>query len=47
MGRINAIIPDQLEKKLRIKAAEKFLGKKGAFGLALKEAVELYFDCRR
>ncbi len=42
MGRINAIIPDQLEKKLRIKAAEKFLGKKGAFGLALKEAIELW-----
>jgi hypothetical protein len=28
MGRINAIISDQLEKKLRIKAAEKFMGKK-------------------
>lgn len=42
MGRINAIIPDELEKRLRMKAAEKFLGKKGAFGLAVTEAVELW-----
>ena len=42
MGRINAIIPDEVEKRLRIKAAEKFLGKKGALGLAVTEAVELW-----
>ena len=42
MGRINAIIPDEVEKRLRIKATEKFLGKKGALGLAITEAVELW-----
>ena len=42
MGRINAIIPDDLERKFRVKAAEKFGGKKGALGLAVKEAVELW-----
>ena len=42
MGRINAIIPDEVEKRLRIKATEKFLGKKGALGLAVTEAVELW-----
>lgn len=42
MGRINAIIPDDLESKLRGKAAQKYLGKKGALGLALAEAIELW-----
>jgi len=42
MGRVNAIIPDEVEKRLRIKATEKFLGKKGALGLAVTEAVELW-----
>jgi hypothetical protein len=41
MGRINAIIPDDLERKFRTKAAEKFL-KKGNIGLALAEAIELW-----
>jgi hypothetical protein len=41
MGRINAIIPDDLERKLRVKATEKYL-KKGALGLALAEAIELW-----
>ena len=42
MGRINAIIPDALERKLRVKATQKYLGKKGALGLALSEAIELW-----
>jgi len=31
-----------LERRLRAKAAEKFMGKKGALGLAVAEAVELW-----
>ena len=42
MGRINAIIPDDLESKLRVKATQKYLGKKGALGLVVAEAVELW-----
>jgi len=42
MGRINANIPDELERRLRMKATEKFMGKKGALGLAVTEAVELW-----
>jgi predicted alternative tryptophan synthase beta-subunit len=42
MGRINALISDSLESKLRAKAAQKYLGKKGSLGLALSEAIELW-----
>ena len=42
MGRINAIISDDLERKLRVKATQKYLGKKGALGLALSEAIEFW-----
>ncbi len=42
MGRINATIPDDLERKLRVKAVEKFGGKKRALGLAVAEAVKLW-----
>ena len=42
MGRINALIPDDLESKLRVKATQKYLGKKGALGLVLTEAIELW-----
>lgn len=44
MGRINAVIPDDLERKLRAKAAEKFMGKKGALGLAVAEAVKFWLE---
>ncbi|MGI0087986.1 MAG: hypothetical protein ACREBI_08520 [Nitrosotalea sp.] len=40
MGRIDAIIPDELEKKLRMKAVERFGGKKGSLTEALEEAIE-------
>jgi hypothetical protein len=44
MGRINANIPDELERRLRMKATEKFMGKKGALGLAVAEAAELWLE---
>lgn len=34
------VLPDELEQKLRKKAAEKFGYKKGSISLAIKEAVE-------
>lgn len=40
MGRIDAVIPDELEKKLRMKAVEKFGGKKGSLTEALEEAID-------
>lgn len=43
MGRINAIIPDDLERKFRTKAAEKFL-KKGNLGQAVTEAIQLWLE---
>ena len=39
MGRIDAIISDDLEKKLRMKALEKFGGKKGSLTEALEDAI--------
>lgn len=39
MGRIDAVIPDELEKKLRMKAVEEFGGKKGSLTDALEEAI--------
>jgi hypothetical protein len=42
MGRINGKIPDDLEAKIRAKAAEKYRGKRGALGSVLAEAIELY-----
>jgi len=40
MGRIDAIIDDELEKKVRMKAVEKFGGKKGSLTEAIQEALE-------
>ena len=40
MGRIDAVIDDDLEKKVRIKAVEKFGGKKGSLTEAIEEALE-------
>jgi len=40
MGRICADIPDELEKKLRLKVIEKFGGKKGDLSRAVEEAVK-------
>jgi hypothetical protein len=40
MGRINIELSDDIEKKLRIKAIEKFGGKKGDLSKAVEEAVK-------
>ena len=42
MGRIDAVIADELEKKLRLKAVDKFGGKKGTLTQALEEAIETW-----
>ncbi len=34
------IIPDQVEKQLRVKVAEKYGGRKGALGEAIAEAIQ-------
>lgn len=44
MGRIDAIIPDELEKKLRMKAVEKFGGKKGSLTEALEDAIKAWVE---
>jgi hypothetical protein len=40
MGRIDAEIEDDLEKKVRMKAVEKFGGKKGSLTNAIEEALK-------
>ena len=42
MGRIDAVIPDELEKKLRMKAVQEFGGKKGSLTEALEAAIEAW-----
>jgi hypothetical protein len=42
MGRIAVILSDELEKKLRLKALEKFGGKKGDLSRAVEEAVKTW-----
>ncbi|MBN2334922.1 hypothetical protein JXL21_05140 [Candidatus Bathyarchaeota archaeon] len=42
MGRISAILSDELEKKLRLKALETFGGKKGDLSRAVEEAVKTW-----
>ncbi|MEM3356857.1 MAG: ribbon-helix-helix domain-containing protein [Candidatus Bathyarchaeia archaeon] len=42
MGRICVDIPDELEKKLRLKAIERFGGKKGDLSRAVEEAVKTW-----
>jgi len=40
MGRICVDIPDELEKKLRLKTIERFGGKKGDLSRAVEEAIK-------
>ncbi len=40
MGRMQIVLPDALEEKLRKKAADRFGFKKGSISLAVKESVE-------
>ena len=40
MARIDIILPDEVEKRLRMKAVEKFGGRKGSISEAVTEAIE-------
>jgi hypothetical protein len=42
MGRICVELPDELEKKLRFKAIDRFGGKKGDLSKAVEEAVRTW-----
>jgi hypothetical protein len=42
VGRISVDLPDELEKKLRLKTVEKFGGKKGDLSRAVEEAVKTW-----
>ena len=42
MGRISIDLPDELEKKLRIKTVERFGGKKGDLSRAVEEAIKTW-----
>jgi hypothetical protein len=42
MGRISIDLPDELEKKLRLKTVERFGGKKGDLSRAVEDAVKTW-----
>jgi hypothetical protein len=42
LGRISAVLSDELEKKLRLKALETFGGRKGDLSRAVEEAVKTW-----
>jgi len=42
MGRITLELPDEFERDFRARVAMKYGGKKGAIGIAIKEAIELW-----
>ena len=42
MGRINIVISNDIERRLRIKAIERFGGRKGSLSLAIEEAINLW-----
>jgi len=44
MGRINLVIPDELENRLRKEIAKQFGLKKGNIQKAMEEAIELWID---
>jgi hypothetical protein len=44
MGRVSVYIPDELEKKLRFKAIERFGGRKGDLSRAVEEAVKTWVE---
>ena len=44
MGRITAILSDELEKELRLKALEIFGGKKGDLSRAVEDAVKTWVN---
>jgi hypothetical protein len=42
MAKTTIELPDDLEREFRAKVAMKYGGKKGALGMAVKEAIELW-----
>ena len=44
MGRIGVDMPDELEKKLRLKTIERFGGRKGDLSKAVEEAVRTWVE---
>ena len=44
MGRIGVDLPDELEKKLRLKTIETFGGRKGDLSKAVEEAVKTWVE---
>ena len=44
MGRIFIRIDDDLERKFRIKAVEKYGGRKGCIGKAVEEAIKKWLE---
>ncbi len=42
MGRLDAIIPDDLDHELRIRVAELYGGERGALSKAVTEAIRLW-----
>ena len=42
MGRISVVIPDELEKELRIKTIEVYGGRKGDLTRAVEKAVQIW-----
>ncbi|MBI3841727.1 MAG: hypothetical protein HY295_01045 [Thaumarchaeota archaeon] len=44
MGRIDIILPDDLEDKLKMEAGKRLGAKRGAFTEAIKDAIGLWLD---
>lgn len=44
MGRIDIILPDDLEDKLKMIAGRRLGAKRGAFTEAIKDAIEIWLD---
>ena len=44
MGRVSVFLSDDLEKKLRFKAIERFGGRKGDLSRAVEEAVKTWVE---
>lgn len=44
MGRIDVVLPDELEAQLRVEIAKRFGGRKGDLGRAVEDAVKLWMN---
>ena len=44
MGRVSVFLSDELEKRLRFKAVERFGGRKGDLSKAVEEAVKKWVE---